>query len=245
MRLELLLNLDAPNLPQDYKPLFVSYLKNALSKCNDGKFYDRYFGSVGVKDYSFSVMLSKPRFIEGNIELGERQVKILFTANDKEKTGLIFWHAFISQKNKRFPLPNGNGITLKKINQLQEKLITSNKVIFKTVTGAGLAIRKHDREKNRDWYFVIQDEEFQNQMKVVLGAQAKKAGFSDEIAKNIDIKPIQCKKVVVKQFGTFVDVTVGIFEMEADCELLQYFYQAGMGSRHSQGLGVVDVIHPN
>lgn len=242
MRLELIFTLDKPTLPQDYKPIFISYLKNALSKSNEKKYYERYFGGTEAKDYSFSVILSKPKFKGGSIELENGQMKVLFTADDKEKTGLIFFWALISQKNRRFPLPDGNGMTLKKIDQLREQLITADKVLFKTVIGGGLAIRQHDRETNKDRYLTIEDKEFIAQANEILGVQARNAGFSNEIASKIEINPIQCKKVVVKQFGVFVDVTVGIFEMKADGRILQYFYQAGLGSRHSQGLGMTDII---
>lgn len=235
-------DLSIPVLPQDYKPVFISYLKNALMKCNHGEYYDNYFGSTKAKNYAFSVIMAKPRFNGDIIELQNSQVKMLFTADDREKTGFVFFSAFIQQKNKRFPLPDGNWITLRKINQLKEQEIMSNRVIFKTVVGGGLAVRQHDRETNKDRYFTVQDKEFISQMKTVLGVQAIGAGFPEGISSQIEIRPIQCKKVVVKQFRMYIDVTVGIFEMKADSRLLQYFYQAGLGSRHSQGLGLVEII---
>lgn len=242
MRLQLLFDLEKPLLPRDFRMLFIAYLKNALTQYGKGQCFELYFGSARMKDYSFSVVLPKPAFKGEVIELKNKNTEMLFTANDRHKTGLIFFSAFIQQKNKRFPLPDGNAMRLKKINLLREQLIMSPKVIFKTTRGSGLVIRKHDRETNKDRYFTFQDEGFDAQAKEVLSVQARAAGFSEETAGCIHLRPIQCKKVVVKQFGLYIDVTVGVFEMEATPELLQYFYQAGLGSRKSQGTGMVDLV---
>lgn len=242
MRLELLFNLEKPEIPQDYRKIFVSYLKNTISKCNKGEFYDRYFGNINQKDYSFAVILSKPQFKGDRIELENNKVRLVFTASDQKRTGLIFFSAFIHLKNKYFPLPNGNGMVLKKINQLNEQLIVEPKVVFRTVIGGGLLIREHNRDTNKDRYYTALDREFDSQMKQVLQVQARNAGFLDNVLEEIILRPLQCKKVIVKHFGVFVDATVGVFEMEAEPELLQYFYQAGLGSKHSQGFGLVDVM---
>ena len=245
MRLELLLNLEKSIIPRDYKKICISYLKNALTDYANGKFYEQFFGNINQKDYAFSVILSKPKFNTETIELENNRIKLLFTASDTYRTGLIFFAAFIHQKNKRFPLPEGNAMTLKRINQVNEQLITESRVIFKTTIGGGLAIRQHDRETNTDRYFTFQDEGFDEQMKLVLGVQAREAGFPEQIAQDIDMRPIQCKKVVVKHYGVFIDLSVGIFKMEGNAELLQYFYQAGLGSKRSQGFGMVDIIAQN
>ncbi len=242
MRLELLMTLDRPILPKSYSKLFLAYLKNTISNWKQGQCFEHYFGGTKIKDYSFSVILSKPVFKEEVIELANEKIKMIFTADDRHQTGLVFFAAFIQQKNKRFLLPEGNAISLKKINPLREELIMSPKVVFKTITGSGLVVRQHDNETNRDRYFTFQDEGFDTRVKEVLSAQAKEAGFSEEIAQNIGLSPIQCKKVVVKQFGVYIDATVGVFEIAAAPEVLQYFYQAGVGSRHSQGFGTVDIL---
>lgn len=242
MKFYLTLEIEKSNFPLDYRRVVLSYIKNAVSKCNDGKYYDKYFKDTIQKDYCFSVVLPKPKFNKDKILLDGNEIKILFSTDDKLKTGLILFSAFIAQKNKRFPIPDNNSITLKKITQQKENLITNSKVIFKTTKGSGLCVRDHNKETNKDTHYVFSDEKFEERLKVVLKKQAIEAGFSEYEAENIKFKPIQCKKVVAKHYNIYIDTTIGMFEMEANNRLLQYFYDAGLGSRKSAGFGMVDLI---
>ena len=242
MRLELTFELHKAELPLDNKSIWISYLKNALTMCNNGCFYEKYFGEAKAKDYSFSIILSKPEFLKQKIRLENSKVKMIFSALDEHRTGLIFFSAFIAQKNRKFILPDDNFMILKSISQLKENEIISNKVIFKTVTGGGIVIREHDESSNRDYYFTSNDEKFIAQAKLVLKNEAMQAGFSESLSDEINIMPIQSKKIVVKQYGIHVDVSVGLFLIEADTKILNYFYKAGIGSKHSMGYGLLDIV---
>ena len=133
-------------------------------------------------------------------------------------------------------------MTLKKIRQVGEKLITCEKVMFRTVVGGGLVVRAHNKETNKDKFLTFMDEGFDKQLSEILKIQAENAGFSGKIGEKVEFQPIQCKKVLVKQYGIFVDATIGIFSLKGDPDFLQYLYQAGMGSKHSMGYGMLDVI---
>ena len=138
MRLELRFSLKYPSLPVDNKRIWISFLKNCLSKSGDGKFYKKYFEGTLAKDYTFSIILPNPIFRDNSIALEKKSLKMMFSADDRKKTGLIFFQAFIQAKGKEFPLPDGNAIKLEKIIQIPEKLITSDKVVFRTTVGADL-----------------------------------------------------------------------------------------------------------
>lgn len=242
MRLELSFELKKSRLPADNKRLWISFLKHALSRAGDGRFYERYFSGTPQKDYTFSIILPGARFQGEDVFLSDNSMKLLFSADDKKKTGLIFYQAFIAQKNREFPLPDGNSMLLKKIVQLPEKLIMGNKAVFRTTLGGGIVIRQHDRKTNKDKFFSYEDEGFCEQMRQVLGYQAREAGFSEQDGKDIKFTPLQCKKVLVKQWKIWVDVTCGTFMLEGKPELLQYLYQAGLGSKHSMGYGMLDFL---
>ena len=242
MRIELLFQLEKPELPKDNKSTWISYLKHVISQCNDGKYFDRYFSQKRSKDYSFGLVLSKPVFGDEKIILSDTNIKMIFSASDKNKTGMIFFSAFIGDKGKKFRMPDGNAMVLKSIRLLKEKVITSRQIIVKTVVGGGLVIREHDRSSNKDIYFTVNDDQFVEKANNTLKIQSKEAGFSDEISDTLNIQPLNCKKVVVKQYGVYVDVSIGLFQLEGDEELLQYFYQAGLGSKHSMGYGLIDIV---
>ncbi|MCS4480939.1 CRISPR-associated endoribonuclease Cas6 [Clostridium botulinum] len=131
---------------------------------------------------------------------------------------------------------------LKNINNKKQEEILNSKAIFKTTLGSGLCVREHDKEGNRDTYYVYNDEKFREKLKVVLVNQILNAGFTEEEANAIKINPIKCKKVVVKHYRRYIDTTTGIFEIQANNKILQHFYDVGIGSRKSMGFGMIDLV---
>lgn len=112
---------------------------------------------------------------------------------------------------------------LKNIRMEKQEVILNSKAIFKTSLGGGLCVREHNRENNKDNYYVYSDKDFREKLKNVLSNQVIKAGFTDDEAEEIKVNPIQCKKVVVKHYGRYIDVTTGIFEMQADKKNITIF----------------------
>lgn len=238
MRFYLTFELEKSSLPKDYRRIILSYIKKSLTEILDGRYYSQYFKDNIQKDFCFSLKLPKAKFTKDEIILEDNSIKVLFTSDDRQKTGLLLQHAFMKQKNKKFLITNQNSITLKQIHQQREQKITSSKVIFKTY---GLCIRDHNKETNKDNHYVYSDEKFNEQLKVVLKNQISQTGFSKDIVDSIKFSPINCKKVLVKHYDTYVDTTVGSFLLEGNPLLLQYLYDVGMGSRNTM-FGYLDLL---
>ena len=238
MRFYLTFELEKSSLPKDYRRIILSYIKKSLTEILDGRYYSQYFKDNIQKDFCFSLKLPKAKFTKDEIILEDNSIKVLFTSDDRQKTGLLLQQAFMKQKNKKFLITNQKSITLKQIHQQREQKITSSKVIFKTY---GLCIRDHNKETNKDNHYVYSDEKFNEQLKVVLKNQISQTGFSKDIVDSIKFSPINCKKVLVKHYDTYVDTTVGSFLLEGNPLLLQYLYDVGMGSRNTM-FGYLDLL---
>lgn len=91
MRLELNFEIEKPQLPKDNKSIWVSFLKKSLSGVGQGMFFDKYFSGTAQKDYTFATILSSPKFVGEEIFLDNNQIKMIFSAEDRNKTGLIFF----------------------------------------------------------------------------------------------------------------------------------------------------------
>lgn len=242
MRFSLILQLKEPSFPIEYRKLILSYIKNALSKCNDGKYYEEFFKDTKQKNYCFSVILPKAKFTKDEILLDKDEIKILFSTDNNYRTGVIFYNSFISQRNKPYPLPNNNFMTLKSINNQKREEISNSRAIFKTTLGGGLCVRDHDIKTNKDTYYVYSDEGFREKLNIVLTNQLLSAGFTKKEAEDVKVNMIQCKKVVVKHYRRYIDTTTGIFEVQANNRILQHFYDVGMCSRKSMGFGMIDLV---
>lgn len=242
MRFVLTVELQDNKLPIEYRSLILSYIKNTLSKCNDGKYFDKFFKDTIQKDYCFSVILPKSKFTQNYIELQSKEIKIAFTTDDRSNTGFILFNAFIAQKNKAYKLPNQNYMVLKSINKNKREEIVADKAIFRTTIGSAICVRDHNRENNSDNYYIYSDENFSEMLNKVLKNQLIAAGFTEDEAKEVIVKPIQCKKVVVKHYRRYIDTTVGMLQIKAEPYILQYLYDSGIGSRKSSGFGMLDLF---
>lgn len=242
MRFELLLNIKQMVFPIEYRKIILSYIKRALTECNNGKYFQEFFNNTKQKEYCFSTIFPKSKFLKDEIKMDSNEIKIIFSTNDSSKIGLKLYSAFIGQKNKPFPLENNNYMVLKSIKNKKRDEIINNHVIFKTAAGSGLCVREHERETNKDTYYVYSQEKFKEKLILVLNNELTSAGFRKKDIDEIKINPIQCKKVVAKHYKRYIDVNVGMFEMSGKKEILQYLYDVGIGSRKSCGFGMVDLV---
>ena len=92
-------------------------------------------------------------------------------------------------------------------------------------------------ENNTDNYYTINDKEFEEKAGDSLKRQAIYAGFAENEVQEIKIKTISGKKVVTRIYKQFIDISIGFFLIEAKPEILQYFYQVGVGGHSSMGYG--------
>ena len=242
MRFLLTLEVKKNRFPIEYRRVILSYIKNALTYCNNGKFYNDFFGNAKQKDYCFSVIFPKSKFIKNEIQIENNKIKILFSTDDKNKTGLKLFSAFIGQKNIAFPLENDNCMTLKSIKNVKHDEIRNNRAIFKTSLGSGICVRDHDKETNKDQYYIYSDKEFREKLKFILRNELINAGFSEEQAESVSVNPIQCKKAVAKHYKRFIDISLGMIEISGCRFILQYLYDTGIGSRKSAGFGMLDLV---
>ena len=62
MRMELNFEIKELELKKDNQSVWISFLKKAISSINGGAYFDRYFSGTNAKDYTFSIILPKPKF---------------------------------------------------------------------------------------------------------------------------------------------------------------------------------------
>lgn len=242
MRFCLTLEVKDNEFPIEYASSIMSFIKSAVARCNDGKYYDSFFKDNTRKDYCFSVILPKSKFEKDKIILEGKKIKVVFSTEDSMKTGFILFNAFIGMKGKEYPLPNGNSMVLTNIANMKSEVISNSRAIFKTSLGSSLCVREHDRETNKDKYYICSDNEFREKLMMVVKNQLIKAGFTQREVDAVVINPIQMKKVVVKFYRRYIDANIGTLEIKANNDILQYFYNSGLGSRKNASFGMLDLV---
>ncbi|MCD7855132.1 MAG: CRISPR-associated endoribonuclease Cas6 [Clostridiales bacterium] len=242
MRLVLSFRLKSEEFQLDYRRVILAFLKKAMAEEFDGKLYNRYFKNNHFRDYGFAVLFENPAFADGIIFVRGKGLKVILSADDREKTGLFLYGAALKQRGIRFPLPLDNSMVLERVMPVNSAEIKEERLLCSFLTGGGLVLRDHDKVSNRDTYFTFKDEGFESMFDIVVHNQLKRAGFSAQASESVKFKAVDCKKAVVKHYSNLIDTTLGIFILDGDRSCLQYLYNAGMGSRNGFGFGLFNVI---
>ena len=237
MRLKLNFDLENEHLPIQYRECVLSFIKLSLSEY-DIEYFKKFYNNKDntIKPYTFSVFFKSPEFKENEIIIGDKKLDINISIADYEAS-IILYNAFNHQKNKKFSL-NKNSWTLKNISMLMEKKIDSNEIIIKFMSP--LVVRS--RQNQKDFYYSFEYKEFLDILKINIEEQLSITNFPKNIVDTFCLEPIKAKKVIVKFYEKKMETSVGIFKMSGDKELLKYLYEAGLGSRHSAGFGMFEIV---
>ena len=240
MRYVLTFSLKKAEISLEYRKMFLSYIKRAVTEYSDGEYFAELFGDTKVKRYCFSAKL--PRFVLENaaFQLDGQTIEFSVSTMDS-KTGIVLYNALCGQKYKSFPLEYSNEMILQSIRPVPEKIISGNRVIGKTTMP--LCIRYHDAESNKDQYFTFQDENFREMVHMVVSNHVKTVlQVGDSILEGFAIIPKAMKKTITRHYGMMIPVSLGVFEMTGNPVLLNYLYLEGVGSRRSAGFGTWEIL---
>ena len=237
MRLKLNLDLENENLPIQYRKSVISFIKLSLNEY-DEKYYKKFYNEKDniIKPFTFSVFFKSPQFKEDEIIIKNKRIELNISIADYE-TSIVLYNAFNHQKNKKFSL-NKNSWTLKNINMMIEKEIISEEITIKFMST--LVVRS--RENRKDYYYSFNDDKFLDTLKMNIKEQLKITDIPKETVDKFKIETISAKKVIVKFYEKKIETSTGIFKIYGDKKLLEYLYKAGMGSKHSSGFGMFQII---
>jgi len=244
MKIFLQLNLDRPTLPTDYRPVFVSLIKKCLSNCKSSLF-DEYYSKQNpkAKAMTFAVKFNRPIFEKESISLGRTSV-LMTVSCASQRDGIMLYNAFVKSRGIELPLAQANALKLLSVRVLQDRQIEDRVVLIKFLSP--LVVRVHSRD-NSDSYLKVPDsgaktDEFQTYLHEVISNQISVLGKADEVTVDFSLEPVKAQTTVVKSFGCMIPASFGIFKLTARPELINFLYQAGMGSRRSEGFGMFEII---
>lgn len=223
----------------EYRKVLLSFLKKVLSEIADSKYYQKFYSSSQRRSFTFAVKLPRPTFSKQEISIEKNEFQLIFSTADN-MTGFIFMSAFIAQKGKQFNAPLGNIFTLNSVSQIKEKTVFSNSALIKMQSP--LCLREHNKEGNKDTYISVASNEFAEKSQKILKEQLLSEKFSEKLASEMSIVPVNAKKTVVYHYGCAIECSIGEFVINADKSIINYFLKSGIGSRKSSGFGCVELI---
>lgn len=230
--------LEKPELPIEYERTVVSFLKAASSNYSQEMFEKLYDKNKSIiKTFTYSVYLPGAVFDKNVIRLGEKRFKIFFSDADMGQT-IEWFNSFQLMRMKKYPL-NGNSMKLISVKSQNRKDIVDNELVIKMQSP--LIVRQHNSDTNKDEYYTYDSAEFADKVRdnVSIFLQRVNVDISME---GFSLSPIKGRKVVVNCFGRKIDANIGIYKITGNQELLNILYQAGIGSRRSEGHGKWEVL---
>lgn len=237
MRYKLYFTLENQTIPIDYRKNIISYIKHALQEY-DEKYYKKFYNEKDpiIKPYTFAVFFNQPQINEEEIIVEDKKFELNISIEDYEAS-IILYNAFNKQKYKKFSI-NKNSWTLKNIELTIEKEIKDNNMTIKFLSP--LCVR--NRQNQKDYYYSFEHKEFEETLKMNIKEQLKITNIPKELVESLKITPIKAKKVIIKFYEKKIECSTGVFNLQGDIELLNYIYKAGMGSKHSAGFGMFQIV---
>lgn len=237
MRLKMTFQLKKPELDVEYRRAFLALLKKSFQQISPELYEKLYANGIQMKPFTFGVFLPQPEFVGNIIPLQSRDITLTFSTSEK-KMGIYFYNALVKNRFTPFPLPNGNALMLQRVHLAREKPITAGEMVFKTLTP--FLVRVHGGKNKDDRYLTIEDEDFIGQLEWSIERMFEVLKGKKETVK---VEPVKMEKMIpIKHYGQTMSGNKGIIKLTGSPEALEFIYNCGLGSRRSEGFGILDVV---
>ncbi|MFN3134568.1 MAG: CRISPR-associated endoribonuclease Cas6 [Candidatus Kryptonium sp.] len=228
------------HLPVDYRPGFMSIIKSAIQSEAEDQ-YELMFNKRSVKPYTFAVTFGDEIEIIKDEIFFTKPIEFKFSSFDFAYEVYIYNYLV---KHRRLNIYQ-RSFEVSSIRVFDKHEIRKNSAIFRTF--APVLIRSHKNEKH---YLCPEcenfggDEDFDEAFRFNINELARNLIGIDFV--DVEFRPIKLKRVVVKHMTKYGDLKfpgfVGVFYLGAPIEVLNLVNKAGLGSRRSEGFGMVDLV---
>ncbi len=235
MRLELNFIVEKNEIPIEFRKTIVSFFKSVIENYDKDLFKSLY--DIGKeKRVTFAPFFTPLQFNKDSILLKSNNIKVIFSTED-ELLGLHYFNAFLQNLENSYTFKN-NKLTLIRAIKIKEKKIENDKAIFKILSP--LIIREQLNE-DKSWYHLLDEKGIEILKRNLL--TTLKGEFPEKYLVELEIFPLETKKVVTTFYGIKMQGTLGIIEIRGRKEILNSLYKSGaLSSRKSMGFGMLDII---
>ncbi|WP_292594744.1 CRISPR-associated endoribonuclease Cas6 [Mesotoga sp. UBA5847] len=222
-------------IPLDYRKGFMSLIKESLKDSSSEEF-KRVYGKRAGRNIVFNCCFGKDMRIDKkreNIVLNSPTFLFELSSPDTKLIAMIY-----------------NGLR-----KNREYAIFDSKIKLKDITPVNTLIRSKDRIRVRSVCPILVKSSPDSGSRYLLPGEESFYGclnhfckvryeefFSEEFKGSVELLPLELKRVVVKHMGTYHTGFKGIFELSSSSKMLQFLYDAGIGTRTSQGFGMLELV---
>ncbi len=202
------------------------------------------FNKRSFKLFTFSSILQKGRYLkEKNLFVFPRRISFIVAS---PVDWILQKLASGSVQRDNINMWN-NDVYLTEISVLKPNKIESNTILVRALTPIEVHSTFETQKGKKTHYYTPFESEFSS----LINENAKKkwsAFFKKKPPSDIKIEPKGFNKEKIVRFGTneryvIVKGWMGNFTLEGEPDFLKFILDAGIGSRNSQGFGLVEVIN--
>ncbi len=241
MRFNVELLLDNEVIPKDKNRIIISLLKHNF-KSYDKNYYSELYEETpnNMKSFTFALYMGNCKFLREEILIPEKKIILNFSTNDI-RDGIMFYNAFLTNKGLEYPIKD-NVMKINKINLSKEKTITSDEVIYRTLSP--ISVREHHGDNKKTWYHSLDNKKGQEVFMDNLKYQLIDEFGEDRLLdiEEVKFEVLKNKEVKVKHYSIEVLGNICYLKIMGKPYILDYFYKAGIGSQRNAGFGMLDLI---
>lgn len=238
MRLQFTISANAENgmeLPGSYRQGIASIIKEAVNT-QDKKLFETLFAEPKknkTKPFTFAVYIPKAQSKPNNIVISpDAFLLVTFATSNMD----IFMAVYNGLRDIRKYKLYSHEVQIKSISYKKEVELKNSKIRMKTISP--LLVRDYN-DKNR--YLLPDDDGYYSQLYKSISAQHAKL-LGKEYSGEIKVEIEKFKPVKLMHYKSFVQGTNAQLVIEAESEVLKMIYDTGIGSRRSEGFGMLEVI---
>lgn len=224
------------SLPIDYRSSFISIIKAAVEGY-DPLLYELIFLSRTVKPYTFAVSFGDGVKISDNQILSPNSIEFKFGTLEPKLLIMLYNHLITK---RTFNIYNTE-FSLEHVHTKRPRRIKGSEALLRTLSP--VLIRSHKNEKHclcPPCSNFPGDAEFHEALSYNMEEMSRHLG--DMGSYKPELEAVRLKRIIITHMGLKLPGFVGTFLLRADPRLLNLVITAGMGSRRSQGFGMVDVV---
>lgn len=230
-------DLSNEKFPLNFRRKILMVFKTGLQKAYPEVFEDLY-GANRQKDFTFAVYFQDAVFGKENITVKGKRLIINFSTENAEQA-IMFYNAFMKLRREQIKISDVCQLEVKSVDMVRIAPIETKSIVLRTLSP--IVCRDHNRETQKDWFYMFEDEQFIPILKrnLRIKLEGKYGSFIAQDIEKMKIKPISMKKTVAQHYDISIVCSLGLIEIEAEKYLLEHIVESGFGALTGMGFGML------
>jgi len=229
------------SIPIDYSHYLQSFIYSNLPESISKFIHNEGFMTDNKKFrlFTFSNIFSNYYKVEGKYIKYKNNAYFYFSCPIKDIVE-IFANSIFSKTDKKLRIFNTD-ININSIDVIRTPQIVNEPIIIKTLSPITIKKTIYDNDKKKEKNILPDDKDFINLILSNLSSKHKVLTNKDLSVNDIELKVLKYKKTLKKYKNNIIDSIKGLLLMKTDQEIFNTMYHCGLGSRNSQGFGMIEV----